>query len=129
MNGTFTDPAVILAVISLIGTIILAGAQVRSARMGATDKISNAAVTLIEPLEKRIKLLEVSIIARDLRITELERQVAEIPTLKAEIAQLHRENADLRIKLKLAQDEKNELRDRIREIEKRGTGPLHDKAP
>ena len=79
-------------------------------------------------LSKRIKVLEIGIAARDLRISELERQVAEIPTLKAEIAQLHKENADLRIKYNQAQNENRKLTNRIRELEKKaGTGPLKER--
>lgn len=149
MEEILNNPAVWIAVISLIGTILVGAWNVRSAMYAASDEISKGAATLLA--EYRLELTEANTNISDLKkaqkedkieIESLGRQLCEmedlhdeeIKKLRTEIKQissdyaiLEKKHNDLVRAYKEKDCENGKLLARIEKLEKGDTGPLKEK--
>ena len=144
MTELLREPAFWTALILFCSTVLVGSWNVRKS-FSVSDKISAAAVALIEPLEKRINTLESDLQTKENKIKELERReqqqadkitnltnrlyviekehvreikrhTDEIVKLKQELEAVKRENDELSIKYqKLYEDYEAEREARIKE--------------
>lgn len=149
MEEIINSSAFWVAIISLIGTILVAAWNVRSAMVGAADEISTGAKTLlaeyrmeltkaqtdITDLEKEIKeykdeLDEMRSTMTEMEVLhekELKKLQEEIEKISTDYAVLEQKHNDLVKAYNQKDCENNHLLARIEKLEKGDTGPLHEK--
>ena len=147
------DSPTLIAIMSLIGTLIIGAWNVRSAMIGASDEISKGAATMLAEYRVelddtktelsgtkiKLKCLEDKQVENETEIKRLLAVIAKMEVeyeinlskLRGEVAKISRDYAILEKKhneLVKAYEQKNKennmLSDRIEKLEKGDTGPL-----
>lgn len=121
MADLLNNPALWVALLSLVGTVILAIVSARNAQLSASNEISEAAAAMVA--QYRVDLEDVR--------NELNKVKAEYRKMQVDYEiDVKRLNAELEIKTKEHKDALREislLRDRVRWLEDRlDTGPLKE---